>query len=219
MWLQVLADDVNFGYGRLENLQLLEVDGVRVKSMRHLVQLIGTSRCSSSNSSSSSSGASTSGSQGREGSLGGNWRAVIAEAGQQAQWQQVHQEQSEEQQQQLQEQRRQCQQQQQQQPEEQQTQQQQESEQQRRRQQQARGEQQPRQDQPQVHQGRGEQRYVRFTLERNQVIILDRLEAEQALARILDTHRIPARCSEDLSSEAGQAKTTVAGHEAAALAA
>lgn len=114
---------MTFGYSRLENLQLLEVDGVRVHNMAHLVQLLeqgpeedGDGGSGSSDSSSSESSESSSSSE---------------------------QQQAE------------------------------------------------------------RSRYVRFTLERNQLVILDRREAEAALPRILETHRIPAARSADLLPAAG----------------
>ncbi|GAB4814947.1 hypothetical protein N2152v2_001993 [Parachlorella kessleri] len=216
---QVLADDDNFGYGRLENLQLLEVDGVRVKSMRHLVQLLGDSICSRG-------GATASGQS--QGSADDSWQAAMAQSGQQQPWwrQARRQHGGEHQQQCLEEEelrRGRQETQQAEQPEQQQQQQQGPEQPQRRRQQQQqeRGKQQQAQGQQQQQPwpGLGGQRFVRFVLERNQVIILDRLEAEQALSRILHTHRIPARCSEELSSEAGRTEAAAAGRDAAALAA
>lgn len=109
---------MTFGYSRLENLQLLEVDGVRVHNMAHLVQLLeqGPEEDGGGGSSSSDSSSSDSSSE---------------------------QQQAE------------------------------------------------------------RSRYVRFALERNQLVILDRREAEAALPRILETHRIPAARSADLFPAAG----------------
>ncbi len=162
--MQVLADDVNFGYSRLDNLQLLEVDGQPVRDMRHLAQLLqepatgsqGGSGYGGDSSSADGSCCDGSGSSSGGGSLassGGSDREGAVTSRQLAQPEQQQQQQQGEQQQ---------------------------------------GEQQGEQWQQQ----RG--RFVRFTLEKNQVIILDRQEARQALPCILETHRIPAPCSKDL---------------------